>query len=507
MKKSVDNQDKNNKENKENNSFFVLNKDDFTVTGETRTVAVDEESNYNFVNKFGTGIFWWTFSIGDDLTTNRGITIGSTKKKVFEKYAEEEIFDFIPYDDIVFHDTIHQHENDICDQNLADKMIDFDNICEVKKVISDECLGDFKNFRGGEKWVEYSFPDDDTRIIYVLRFYFDSDEKVVLIAFFNIDCNLKESNPQINYQIIYDIQYKILPARLFFAPKDTIRSLIEDTYGIIYTFYVKNMIACPYDKEDFVASNKIIFVDNDTFNLLTIKFEIPMSGVLSREIRIAYSNDFKNVRYFTIETDPLSEDVNEIHFCEVFKDGRENYGNMIYDENAIEKVIVDLYTEKVTTTGMVTKYPRPKAKTKEININDEVWMGIRVDFVKNWKNYEPDSKMESVEGMLIFGLEEGSPFKKCNLSFDTANFLVKFDGIKLTNIDEFSELLKKYKPKDKVIVTINTYDAEVDKFLSNEYKIELGSKNEENYVFVLDLESITPKMALYYKCLEQEKKI
>ena len=55
----------------ENKKDFVLTKDDFTVTGETRTVAVDEASNYNFVNKFGTGFFWWTFSIGDDLTTDR----------------------------------------------------------------------------------------------------------------------------------------------------------------------------------------------------------------------------------------------------------------------------------------------------------------------------------------------------------------------------------------------------------------------------------------------------
>ena len=76
--------------------------------------------------------------------------------------------------------------------------------------------------------------------------------------------------------------------------------------------------------------------------------------------------------------------------------------------------------------------------------------------------------------------------------------------MKLTSIDEFKKLLKKYKPKDKVIVTINTYDAEVDKFLSNEYKIELGSKNEETYEMIPDLESITTKMKHYFDCHNEE---
>ena len=490
------------------NKDFVLTKDDFTVTGETRTVAVDEVSDYNFVNKFGTGSFWWTFSIGDDLTTNRGITIGSTMKEVFEKYTEEEIFDFVPYDDVVFQGTLELHEDEFLKQEMdfaESNKVDFGDINEIKKVISENYIGDFKNFKGGEKWVEYSFPDADTKIIYVLRFYFDSDEKVILIAFYDIDCNLKESNPLIDYKIIYGLQYVTLPAILFYNTKDIIRSLVEDTYGLISSFYARNLIACPYDKEDFVTTNKIIYVDNDTFNLLTIKFEIPMSGILSREIRIAYSNDFKNVRYFTIETNALKNNIDEIYFCEVFKGGRENYGQMTYDESVIEKEIIDIYTNKIVTTGMVTKFPKRKPKKNEINKNDKPWIGIRGESISEFNMYEPESKLKNVKGILIYCLEEGSPFKECNLDFDTENIITKFDGKEVSNREDLKAVIDEHKHGDKVNVTIDVYDNKNDALLPRDYIISIGSKTDETYKFNIDYETMS-KTLMYWNVDDNRKK-
>ena len=487
------------------NKDFVLTKDDFTGTGETE--AVDEASNYNFVNKFGKDMFWWTFSIGDDLTTNRGITIGSTMKEVFEKYTEEEIFDFVPYDDVLFQYTLQLHEDEFLKQEIdfaESNKVDFGNINEIKKAISEEYLGDFKNLKGDEKWVEYSFPDADTRIIYVLRFYFDSDEKVVLIAFYDIDCNLKESNPQIDYKIIYDFQYMTLPAILFYNTKDIIRSLVEDTYGLISSFYARNLIACPYDKEDFVTTNKIIYVDNDTFNLLTIKFEIPMSGILSREIRIAYSNDFKNVRYFTIETNALKNNIDEIYFCEVFKGGRENYGEMIYDESAIEKEIIDIYTNKVVTTGMVTKFPKRKPQNNEINKNDKPWIGIRGESISEFNMYEPESKLKNVQGILIYCLELGSSFKECNLDFDTENIITKFDGKEVSSREDLMAVIDEHMPGDKVKVTIDVYDNKNDALLPRDYIITIGSKNDETYEIDIDYETLS-KTAQYIKLRNNKK--
>ncbi len=489
----------------EKNKDFVLTKDDFTVTGKTQ--AVDEASNYNFVNKFGTGMFWWTFSIGDNLTTNRGITIGSTMKEVFKKYCEEEIFDFVPYDDVLFQGTLQLHEDEFLKQEIdfaESNKVDFSDINAIKKVISEQYLGDFKNLNGGEKWVEYSFPDVDTKIIYVLRFYFDSDEKVVLIGFYNIDCNLKESNPVIDYKTIYDLQYVALPAILFYNTKDIIRSLVEDTYGLISSFYARNLIACPYDKEDFVTTNKIIYVDNDTFNLLTIKFDIPMTGILSREIRIAYSNDFKNVRYFTIETDALDEDENNIHFCEVFKGGRENYGQMTYDESVIEKEIIDIYTNKIVTTGMVTKFPKRKPKKNEINKNDKPWIGIRGESISEFNMYEPESKLKNVQGVLIYCLELGSPFKECNLDFDTENIITKFDDKEVANGEALKALIDEHEPGDKVKVTIDVYDSKNDALLPRDYIITISSKNDETYKIDIDYETVS-KTAQFMKIRNNKK--
>ena len=489
----------------EKNKDFVLSKDDFTVAGETQ--AVDEASNYNFVNKFGKNMFWWTFTIGDDLTTNRGITIGSTMKEVFEKYTEEEIFDFVPYDDVLFQDILQLHEDETLKQEIdfaESNKVDFSDINEIKKVISEQYLGDFKNLNGGEKWVEYSFPDVDTKIIYVLRFYFDSDEKVVLIGFYNIDCNLKESNPLIDYKTIYDLQYVILPAILFYNTKDIIRSLVEDTYGLISSFYARNLIVCPYDKEDFVTTNKIIYVDNDTFNLLTIKFEIPMSGILSREIRIAYSNNFKNVRYFTIETNASKNNIDEIYLCEVFKGGRENYGEMMYDENAIEKDIIDIYTNKVVTTGMVTKFPKRKPQNNEINKNDKPWIGIRGESISEFNMYEPESKLKNVQGILIYCLELGSSFKECNLDFDTENIITKFDGREVSSGEDLKAVIDEHKPGDKVKVTIDVYDNKNDALLPRDYIITIGSKNDETYEIDIDYETVS-KTAQYIKLRNNEK--
>ena len=484
-----------------NQNELALTKDDFAIFGDATVGIVREKDNYNLINR-GKGIaFWRTFSIGDDITTYRDITIGSTKDQVFEKYGKSVLFGFEPYDDYLLYSTLCLHEY----RNGNDKDID---------------AGDFKNIKGDEKWVEYSYEDSGFNKVYYIRFYFDSDDKVVLIGFYNLNtedaetkrfnelCQIKNALLGPKYKVLYDIQYKTLPQAVLRLTEATIKGINDKknfVYDLIKMSYKGSLnMPCPYKKKDIEVANKVLYVDEEIFNMTIIRFKMELKGILSKAIFIVYDNEFKNPRYFTAERDEFGDDENYIHFCEVYKDGRQNYCQMNYDENAIEKAIIDIYTDKVATMGMVTHHPKAKAKKREINVNDEAWIGVRISFIKNWKKYEPDSKIKNVEGMLIFTLEEGSPFKKCNLSFDTANFLVKFDGVKLTNVDEFKELLKKHKPKDKVIVTINTYDAEMDKFLSSEHKIELGSKNEETYQLVPDLETITPKMDHYFGCLNAE---
>lgn len=489
----------------DNKNELALAKEDFTLFGEARTGAVDENCNYNFVDGNGKNLFWHTYSIGDDITTYRGITIGSTIEEVFEKYGEMILLDFNPYNDYLLNNTILLHKDE------------YDN----EKEISKDSLGDFRNIVGDEKWVEYHYADEQNEVVYYLKFYFNSDDKVLLIGYYNL--SVEEASEKMmddfylrrnalygpEYHVMYDIQYKLLPVLVFEANEELPKALNDKKRNFIYEFISGSYKAkldedCPYKPEDFEVSSKLLFVDDETFNLTTIRFNIEMKGVLSKAIYIVYDNKFKNKRYFTAEHDEFGDDESVIHFCEVYKDGRQNYGKMDYDEQAIEKKIIDIYTDKVITTGTITKYPKIKEKKKEININDKVWLGIRANNIKKWQNYEPESKIENVEGLLIFGIEVGSPFKECNLSFDTANFITKFDGVKITTADAFVELLKKYKPKDIVIVTIDSYDSDLDKFLSKEYKIVLSSQNEETYELVLDRDSITSKMNHYVSCMKNE---
>ena len=240
-----------------------------------------------------------------------------------------------------------------------------------------------------------------------------------------------------------------------------------------------------------------MLVDNETYNMTTIRFDIEMQGVLSKAVFIVCDNNFKNPRYFTAENDEFGDDENVIHFCEVFKDGRQNYGKMIYDENAIEKRITDIFTDKVVTAGMVTKYPKPKAKKKEINVNDEPWLGIRGEMIEEYSKFEPESKLKNVKGIMIFFLEEGSPFKECNLDFDTENIITKFDGEEVTSVEKMHELINKHRPGDKVKVTIDIYDRENDELLSRDYIIILGSKNDDTYELYPDWETINSKIKKY----------
>ena len=71
-------------------------------------------------------------------------------KEVFKKYTEEEIFDFVPYDDVLFQGTLQLHEDETLKQEIdfaESNKVDFSDINEIKKVIREQYLGDFKYVR------------------------------------------------------------------------------------------------------------------------------------------------------------------------------------------------------------------------------------------------------------------------------------------------------------------------------------------------------------------------
>ena len=201
-----------------NQNELALTKDDFAIFGDATVGIVREKDNYNLINR-GKGIaFWRTFSIGDDITTYRDITIGSTKDQVFEKYGKSVLFGFEPYDDYLLYSTLCLHEY----RNGNDKDID---------------AGDFKNIKGDEKWVEYSYEDSGFNKVYYIRLYFDSDDKVVLIGFYNLNtedaetkrfnelCQIKNALLGPEYKVLYDIQYKTLPQAVLRLTEATIKGI------------------------------------------------------------------------------------------------------------------------------------------------------------------------------------------------------------------------------------------------------------------------------------------
>ena len=481
----------NEKSNEHNEKIeCVLNENDFNLYGDARNGVVDENCDYNLVKRnTKKDIFFQTFSIGDDITTERGISIGSSLDDVFEKYGKEEILSFDKNNDSLLQMTLALHY--IKEQNV---------IAETEE----DKLGDFKNFKGNERFIEYDYVEEKNRIINLMRFYIDINDKVILIGYFNIDCNPKLPTKATDYYMVYDFQYKILPQFFFLNPKSFIEMLNEHSIlELLETSYINSFLICQYNEDDFEKSSKLIYVDNDTFSIFKIKFNIEMQKVLSKSVYFVYDNEYKNCRYFTAEYDEyIDEDC--IEFCEVHKNGRENYGIYQYDDKVIESLITNIYTDNMETISYVTKRPSKKEK-KEINVNDEPWLGIRVDAVIDLKKIEPSSKIDKIEGFLILFLEHGSPFKELNLDFNTANFLTEFDGNKITDLESFSKLLRQYKPGDKVKIKILSYDNSIDDFLSKEYVITVNSKNDKTYKETIDIETCTQKMQNYLKVLMQDK--
>ena len=156
------------------NELNKLTFDDFTVLGDMKILEVDEGSNYNLIKKDRRNNFFLTFSEGDDLMTYRGISTNSTMKDVFEKYGAEEILPFDSKNDPILRTVLDNNKNN---KDIPENSIDF--------------MGDFKYFHGNERWVEYSYPDYKNKMIYLIRFYFNAYGKVVLVSYFNIDCNFK----------------------------------------------------------------------------------------------------------------------------------------------------------------------------------------------------------------------------------------------------------------------------------------------------------------------------
>ena len=364
----------------------------------------------------------------------------------------------------------------------------------------EEKLGDFKNFKGNERFIEYDYVEGKNKMIYLMRFYIDSNDKVILIGYFNIDCNPKLSNEVTDYYMVYDFQYKALPQFFFLTPKSFFFFFFEHSVlDLLETSYINNFLISPYSEDDFEKSSKIIYADNDTFSIFKIKFNIKMQRVLSKSVYFVYDKEYKNCRYFTAEYNE-NIDNDYIFFCEIHKNGRENYGTYKYDDKVIESLITNIYTDNMETFSYVTKRPS-KIEKKEINVNDKPWLGIRADIVNDFKIIEPSSKISKTEGLLIFFLELGSPFKELNLDFNTANFLTEFDGNKITDVESFSKLLQQYKPGIRVKVKILSYENSIDDFLSKEYMITLSSKNDKTYKETIDLETYTQKMYEYLKML------
>jgi PDZ domain-containing secreted protein len=105
---------------------------------------------------------------------------------------------------------------------------------------------------------------------------------------------------------------------------------------------------------------------------------------------------------------------------------------------------------------------------------------------------------------LIYCLEEGSPFKECNLDFDTENIINKFDGKEVANGEDLKAVIDEHKPGDKVKVTIDVYDNKNDALLPRDYIITIGSKNDETYEIDVDYETVS-KTAQYIKLRNNKK--
>lgn len=142
----------------------IVTRKDFTLYGKVSIHIVDSSCNYNLIERYTNGLFFCIFSIGDDIHTERGITIGSTKAEVFDKYGIKNELSFNLRLDELVNKMIYHHDKN-------EEMIDD--------------LGGFNNLDGSETFVEYGYQDKKQDIKYCIRFYFDVDDKVVLIGYYN----------------------------------------------------------------------------------------------------------------------------------------------------------------------------------------------------------------------------------------------------------------------------------------------------------------------------------
>ena len=137
---------------------------DFTLYGSSRENAVNASCNYNLIDRNPNSLFFWTYSKGDDIHTERGITIGSTKREVFKKYGDNVELPFNPIYDELLKRTISLYSNN------GEKI---------------DSLGDFDNLNGDETYVEYSYEDKKNTTTCLISFYFDVAGRVVLIGYWN----------------------------------------------------------------------------------------------------------------------------------------------------------------------------------------------------------------------------------------------------------------------------------------------------------------------------------
>ena len=150
-----------------------------------------------------------------------------------------------------------------------------------------------------------------------------------------------------DYDIMYHIQYNLLP-ELIFTDAETMLNLINDErYNAIYdmiaaTFKTKLYKDCPYKPTEFEVSNKLIDKNNKNINITIIKFNIKLIGILSKAIFITYNNNYKKVRYFTAENDTQDKNNKNIFLCEINKKGRKNHGGMVYNEDIILNKIIEV---------------------------------------------------------------------------------------------------------------------------------------------------------------------
>ena len=108
----------------------------------------------------------------------------------------------------------------------------------------------------------------------------------------------------------------------------------------------------------------------------------------------------------------------------------------------------------------------------------DAWLGITAGpiSIEEFRSIHPDSSIDSINGVLIFTVENQSPIEQCKLDMNKENFLIEVDEIIVNDNETCINILSKKKPNEYMNIKIDSYDENTDSFVEKKYSIKLGSK-------------------------------